>query len=158
MNLLFEFANNNQGLGQWAAAFIALLALIAAIYIGLLQHDINKRFKDIESSVEVFGYIAYTENHEPVVLRITNVGKLQVYLTEYKVGDSEVQNIPPTLIPAGQQQGAWYNVPINFSSLKFPTQVSLKVEDQFQNEWVSEITIKSGSAGPESHVHKIRKI
>ena len=105
--------------------------------VGVRQNEINEAIQRIEDSVEIYAYPRnYNNGH---FLLVTNVGRLQVYITSYKIGDGELVDTDKALIPAGQQQGAWF-------SFKLPTvekgevvDITLHIEDQIAREWRSSI-------------------
>lgn len=150
---LLELADQHSGAGQWVAGIIALIALSSAVWIGIVQNSINQKLANIESSAEVFGYLVFNAS-TPVRLRVTNVGKLQMYLTSYSINKITTL-VPFALIPAGQQQNAWYDIrlPESPASVEF----SLNLTDQLGKMWVSEIKVQNTEQGWEAYTYKIKR-
>lgn len=101
---IIKWLNKNSGLAEWLT-FAAVG--VGAFFIGWRQTKINEATQKMEDSVELFAYSG--KGVYAGQLLLTNVGKLRIYLRQYSINGDTVR-AENVLIPAGQQQNAWYGV------------------------------------------------
>ena len=80
--------NKNSGVAQWLTVIVLIITAYFAREIGDKQNNINESIRKIEDSVEVFAYTP--SDFKPTsngrcLLTLTNVGKVQLYITSYRI-------------------------------------------------------------------------
>jgi hypothetical protein len=130
---------------EWVNIIIGIATLICACIIGFTQNEINAKLASIQDSVEVFGYAPLITD-KFIVLRITNVGNIQVYVSRYFFDDVD-KKLPDVLIPAGQQQDAWYDLILPRFQKDTEKLVTVEFKDQLNRQWRSEIDMTTNSDG-----------
>lgn len=141
--------------GWWSKNIVLIITALIALVIGYYQIRINTALKDLEDSVEIYGYTHSTTSTASIIL--TNVGKIQIYITSYSI-DGAISNVDNALIPAGQQQNAWYVVNLPATNNGQKRSLVIKLEDQLQRYWESDMDFTFMGNGWESVVHKIKRI
>jgi len=148
---------------QWLTLIVLIITAVIAFRIGNTQNQINKKIEKLQDSVEVFSYpISGVQNTNqpqkgfPWLLRVVNVGSVQLYITEYIInGYSTVLN--NALLPAGQQQNAWYQIPLPIPTSTTTTiNVTIKIDDKFGRTWQSITDIGYRNNEWESLTHEIQ--
>jgi hypothetical protein len=157
MSYLLNWADVHAGTSEWVSSIVSLLALAFAIRIGFIQNSINEKLVAIEDSVEIYGYPIF--NNETIQrLRITNVGKIQIYLQDYQI-NGQKKCVQSHLIPVGQQQNAWYDILIPPTELAEDTiKIFVVLKDQMNRRWESKIEINKVGNFWETSVLRIKQI
>lgn len=137
---------------------VATLAAYFAWSIGKRQNEINEALKNIEDSVEVFGYCRLSSDEKTWFFSLMNVGKLQLYLYQYEINSIKT-DISDALIPANQQQNAWFNIKLPNVEIGHVVTLKLRLKDQLNRCWLSLVETKYiGVGGWETVVKKINRI
>lgn len=152
--------NKNSGVAQWLTVIVLIITVYFAWKIGDKQNNINESIRKIEDSVEVFAYTPSgfkpTSNGR-CLLTLTNVGKVQLYITSYKI-DATSTSVDNELLPAGQQQNTWYNIYLPTSTINQKKSITIKLGDSLQRHWESHIDSTYNGNGCETIIHKIIEI
>ena len=127
------------------ASFTLIMLFFTMVFakqIGDKQNEINEYLKRMEDQVEIYAYVqpvlikkvnstkeALTNKEqnnqvEPKLshwkIILTNVGKVHVYINSYKLSTIEkIKETGDTLLPAGQQQNAWYGIDLPLDVKEF---------------------------------------
>ncbi len=157
---LLGWLNLNQDLAQWMTVVILIITAYLAYRIGIKQNSINELIEKIEDSAEVFAYAAKGNNPNLTiwVLLVTNVGKVQMYMKRYTVETLTPMDVNNALIPAGQQQNAWYQIVLPPMAVNTICNISLELEDHVGRMWESSIDATFFGSGWTTNVHKIEQV
>lgn len=150
---------------QWLTLVVMIITTGIALWIGFNQNSINQKIKDVQDTAEIFAYaISGAPNtNQPIkgypwLLRLVNVGNVQLYITNYSINGSKIA-LNNALLPAGQQQNAWYQIilplPVSITST---IPVIINATDKFQRLWQSEINIEYKNNEWESTTQEIKEI
>ena len=153
-------AKGNEPIAQWLTLIVLIATVCVAWWIGNTQNSINKKLEKIQDTVEIFAYpVSGAPNtNQPVkgypwLLRVINVGNVQLYIKDYSVNGSKTI-LNNALLPAGQQQSAWYQIPLSLpSSTISPIHVTINATDKFKRLWRSETDIEYINSEWESTTH-----
>lgn len=142
-----EWFNSNTGIAQWITLVITVIIGILAFSIGSTQNEINRTIQKLQDSVELYAYPVINPQLQRIFLRLTNVGSVQLYLTSYVVNGGPDQTLGRSLIPASQQQNAWFDILISPSTDTSAKKVVIELEDGLNRKWVSTVamTFDNGS-------------
>ncbi|MBQ3180396.1 MAG: hypothetical protein IJB55_03470 [Firmicutes bacterium] len=127
-------------IGDLLAVFVALLAFIGAVYIGIQQNNINKKMLSLQDAVDVYLAIgAYQATFEqetiyaPVIM-IHNISTLPIALCGYTFNGIERKIPAYRLPPASQFPNAHYYVYLPIKDIDYVSFV-LELEDSFKRKW-----------------------
>ena len=128
---------------------IAGLTLIAiavtgylAYRIGERQNEINQHIQQIEDSVELFAYSRPSTEPDHIAILLFNVGKTQLYFDEYSIDNKVTKLNYKQILPAGQQQNAWFVISVPILEQNPESIVKILLTDQLDRKWESIIHIK----------------
>ncbi len=112
------------------------IAAIGAVYFGYRQTQINKRMKELQDYVAI-SIIPITNSPGNYELQIMNVGKINMYLKKFEIG--QVSNTFPEekerLISVGGNP--FYRVPIVNFQMGQEMDIKLYLLDEFKNKYLS---------------------
>ena len=144
-------------IGDWILLIQTIVLGFTAYFawmIGEKQVEINKQIQKMEDSAELFGYVV-KGNNETWFLRLTNVGKVQLYLTGYSI-DGVSKKVDFALIPSGQQQNAWYDIKLPLTEISAELHIFADLEDHLSRHWRSEMELTFKGEGWEAVTHKMK--
>ena len=129
--------NTNAGLVQWLTLLVTLIVGFVAFRIGSTQNEINRSIQKLQDSVEIFAYPVVNPQTGKLFLRLTNVGTVQLYMTTYMINGGPDRMLGHSLIPASQQQNAWFDIPISPSADISDKRIVIELEDGLNRKWES---------------------
>ncbi len=144
-------------IGDWILLIQTIVLGFTAYFawmIGEKQVEINKQIQKMEDSAELFGYVV-KGNNETWFLRLTNVGKVQLYLIGYSINGVS-KKVDFALIPSGQQQNAWYDIKLPPTEISVELHIFADLEDHLSRHWRSEIELIFKGGGWEAVTHKMK--
>ena len=134
---------------------ILFLTFVGAVVIGQQQIKINNTIARLEDSVDIFSY----QKQGASQLMLFNVGKVQLYITAIKIDNEKKESVDNFLLPAGQQQNAWYLVNLPSSEVDQVRSIEVSLTDQLNRHWESTISaLYKGNNDWEVSVHRIKEI
>jgi hypothetical protein len=127
---------NQQYLNQQTFILVVqLLTFLAAFYFAWLQYKINDRLRKLED------YVATSIVPDPqgkLALQFVNVGKVNLYLKKYEIGNLVVTFNKEVLLVCGTGNPNFFvNLPATFiAGMEMP--VKLYLSDEFGQKYISE--------------------
>lgn len=132
---------------------LSLLALVVALYIGIIQNKINKRLLSIQDSVDIYlrtvNLVDKEDSSKVIVSRIEirNISATPLSLERYIFNGVERIILPYRLPPAIQFPDAYYYINLPSSDLMDYSSFTLYFEDATRCKWIvsGRAELKNGS-------------
>ncbi|MFZ2252770.1 MAG: hypothetical protein WAW13_01190 [Minisyncoccia bacterium] len=114
-------------------ASILLATFLGAIYVGFKANEINDRMRMLQD------YVAIAAVPDSSVIKLINVGKVNLYLWGFDMPGNSHHFERPRLIPSGTNDSAYYYIGTPDLNLVKDNQFDFKLylTDQFGNKWIT---------------------
>lgn len=117
---------------QYLLLLVQILTTIGVIYFGALQYQINKRIKDLQDYVAI-SIVPLAPGTS--VIKVMNVGKINLYLKQYNIGANTELFPEALLIPAGT--GEHSNLSIFIPNLQAMMKMKFYLVDELGKKYIS---------------------
>ena len=125
----------SQELFNILSIILQMIIAIGAIFFALWQTLINSRLKKIQDYVSISLVPTKDTFTNEFQLQIKNVGKINVYLYKYEIGEQTHSFENARLIASGSDTFYVVNVPINNLNKELPVKTYLR--DEFNNKYLT---------------------
>ena len=133
--------NMTMTLADIISSVLSLGALIAALYIGIIQNRINKRMLSIQDGVDVFLHVEYIVDKDvssKIIasrIQVRNISAMPLSLERYVFNGVERVISPYRLPPAAQFPDAYYYINLPSINQMDYASFTLYFEDATQRKW-----------------------